>query len=1069
MNSSEICQDKTLRRRRIRERAAEAGGNEPNGIDYVEFEEGDQTTLNLFFLNKAPHNVDIENIRVTGGLRIRDIKVIGVTRCELEDRDEDDCMQVTFNKPGDFSTYTLHLVNARDRRPTDEPLDGFDPRYAQIAFSFKAGCKSDLDCASPDTCYTEPLPEPEINYLAKDYASFRQLILDRLSLTMPDWKERHVPDIGIALVELFAYVGDYLSYYQDAVATESYLDTARERVSVRRHARLIDYPMHEGCNARAWVTIKTSQDVTLDNPKDIYFITGRAAAGALDREGEALAGDDLRGLNPADYEVFEPLVSGHRRPRPLTLYEAHNRISFYTWGDRECCLPRGTTRATLMDHWVAEEGEPPDAHAYDVEAIYEQGPQEEEDGENGREEYEEHRREEYRRQTGRYDEQPPRTKRDPEIDHPVPERERTLRLKVGDVLIFEEIIGAKTGVAADRDASRRQAVRLTRVEPRVDTLYDQPVVEIEWAEEDALLFTLCLSAISEAPSCRYLEDVSVARGNVILVDHGRTMRPETWEVPEAEEQQAGCLGVDEPRETILKSVRFRPRLRHAPVTYRAPFPASEAVAKMQAQFLEHVIEEVRRRVEELCRRTRHGRTLSPEDLAELATIFGAGTLAEVGLLRPGAKERHHQGSKQHWEACERLLAGMDRFLAKKAHWVMVLRERTLDGYTMTEQEKTEIADLFGERTASGLRALEDQLPGPASLALRQLPRDALPCIMIRTVRPTAGATEDKKHRRSLPPSLTFYPRWLPQRDLLGSNPQDRHFVAEVDNEGRTHLRFGNGELGRAPDPLTVLKATYRTGNGASGNVGAETISHIVFRRTKLVGVTLRVRNPLPAQGGVDPEPVTEVKMLAPGAVRQDLQRAIIAEDYARLAERNRMGTVQRATARLRWTGGWYRMQAIIDPRGSEEAKPELLTQVEGSLYPYRRLGHDLGVVQAQYVPLDIALSVCVLPHYLRGHVRAALAEVFSNRALPGGRRGLFHPDNLSFGDSIFLSRLVAAAQSVEGVESVQVTKLQRLYEFPNGELESGVLPIGPMEVARLDSDPNFPEHGILVLDVRGGR
>ena len=72
---------------------------------------------------------------------------------------------------------------------------------------------------------------------------------------MPEWRERHVPDIGITLVELLAYVGDHLSYYQDAVATEAYLGTARQRISVRRHARLVDYQMHEGCNARAWVTI----------------------------------------------------------------------------------------------------------------------------------------------------------------------------------------------------------------------------------------------------------------------------------------------------------------------------------------------------------------------------------------------------------------------------------------------------------------------------------------------------------------------------------------------------------------------------------------------------------------------------------------------------------------------------------------------------------------------------------------------------------------------------------------------------------------------------------------------
>ena len=37
------------------------------------------------------------------------------------------------------------------------------------------------------------------------------------------------------------------------MANEAYLETARRRVSVRRHARLVDYRMHDGASARAWV------------------------------------------------------------------------------------------------------------------------------------------------------------------------------------------------------------------------------------------------------------------------------------------------------------------------------------------------------------------------------------------------------------------------------------------------------------------------------------------------------------------------------------------------------------------------------------------------------------------------------------------------------------------------------------------------------------------------------------------------------------------------------------------------------------------------------------------------
>ncbi len=292
-------------------------------------------------------------------------------------------------------------------------------------------------------------------------------------------------------------------------------------------------------------------------------------------------------------------------------------------------------------------------------------------------------------------------------------------------------------------------------------------------------------------------------------------------------------------------------------------------------------------------------------------------------------------------------------------------------------------------------------------------------------------------------------------------------MVEIDNDGGAHLRFSDGELGQQPLAGSTFQASYRVGNGLAGNVGAEAISHLVFRQPTDLGFTLHFRNPLPAQGGRAAEPLAEIKLFAPQTFRKDLQRAVTADDYARIAERN--PKVQRAAAILHWTGSRYEVQVAIDPLGGEEASPQLLQDISGYLYRYRRIGHDLKVVPARYVALDIALTICVMPHYLRGHVEAALLDVFSNRLLPDGRRGFFHPDNLTFGDDIHLSRLVAAAQAVTGVENVVVTKLQRLYELSNQEIQNGVLPLDPLEVARLDNDPGFPEHGKLVLDVRGGR
>jgi predicted phage baseplate assembly protein len=304
--------------------------------------------------------------------------------------------------------------------------------------------------------------------------------------------------------------------------------------------------------------------------------------------------------------------------------------------------------------------------------------------------------------------------------------------------------------------------------------------------------------------------------------------------------------------------------------------------------------------------------------------------------------------------------------------------------------------------------------------------------------------------------------------LLSSQGSDAHFVVETDDERRARLRFGDGELGSQPAAWSRFTITYRVGQGLAGNVGAESITHIVFKNP-VSGADLRPRNPLPANGGVAPEPTAQVKLFAPQAFQRELARAIVAEDYAEIVRRDFAGQVQRASAALRWNGRGYEVLVAVDPAGSETAAPALLEMVSAHLYPYRRIGHDLSVQPARYVPLDIRMTVDVRPEFLRGHVEAALLDAFSNRQLPDGRLGFFHPDNLTFGEGIFLSQLVSAAAGLPGVEHVKVNTLERMFAGSNGEIESGVLPLGPLEVARLDNDPGDPDNGRISFCMRGGR
>ena len=300
-------------------RRQEIRAHQSNGVDAVEVGD-DGLTLTVTFIGHAPDGLTEENVRIDGGRRIVGIEAREVSVERGEDPELDDRLRVTLDRTGDTSRYRLSIVDG------DEPFPGLDQRYYQAEFVFRPGCPTPFD-GDDEPYETEPAKAPVIDYTARDYDTLRQLLLDRLALTSPGWTERNPADLGVTLVELLAYTGDQISYQQDAVATEAYLDTARRRVSVRRHVRLIDYPMHDGCNARVLIALEAAEPVTLE--------PGTYRFAAIDDE---------------QTEVFEPLTE-----EPLTLHPAHNTIRLWTWGDEQCALERGATTTTLRDEWVDDE------------------------------------------------------------------------------------------------------------------------------------------------------------------------------------------------------------------------------------------------------------------------------------------------------------------------------------------------------------------------------------------------------------------------------------------------------------------------------------------------------------------------------------------------------------------------------------------------------------------------------------------------------------------------------------------------------------------------------------------
>ena len=315
--------------------------------------------------------------------------------------------------------------------------------------------------------------------------------------------------------------------------------------------------------------------------------------------------------------------------------------------------------------------------------------------------------------------------------------------------------------------------------------------------------------------------------------------------------------------------------------------------------------------------------------------------------------------------------------------------------------------------------------------------------------------------------------WHAVPDLLASGRLDAHVVAEPDESRRVRLRFGDGISGRRPAAGSVFDAHVRVGGGVAGNVGPDVLTTVLATETAPAPAGLGVTNPLAAVGGTEPESMEAVREIAPHAFRTQL-RAVTSPDYATTAAE--VEQVQRAVARRRWTGSWYAQEVTLDLVAAHADDAVLAQSVQQRLESRRLAGVDVELAPPVPVPLEIVVGVCVADGYLRADVRAALLTRMSAGVRPDGSRGFFHPDEFTFGQSLYVSDLVAAVMSVPGVTWVDVDdegdagplRLRRLGREPRGEVAAARIDAAAREVLRADSDPSTPENGRFDVVLRGG-
>ena len=303
-----------------------------HGIDYLEVGPG-QLELDVHFMPKetaagrASLKTMLEQIeatpttvRVLGGERVRNIRVRKVRRVGAR-------LRVTRRAAGGF--LDLH-ARAEPTRASTRP-------YASVAFSFKAGCPSRFDCAGDCDCDTPVAASPPIDYMAKDYDSFRQALLDRLPRS---------PRNGSSATRQIS--GSFCSSCSPTPATSS--PTCRTRSPTRP----ISTRPASGSPCAATRGCSTTRSTRVQRPRvrrrrrSAAPCTIAAGAQLLTRREMPFRDACLRSArcsSRAASSIAERPAPKQRRcskrSSTATCTRALNAISIHTWDLGECCLPVG--------------------------------------------------------------------------------------------------------------------------------------------------------------------------------------------------------------------------------------------------------------------------------------------------------------------------------------------------------------------------------------------------------------------------------------------------------------------------------------------------------------------------------------------------------------------------------------------------------------------------------------------------------------------------------------------------------------------------------------------------------
>ncbi len=298
--------------------------------------------------------------------------------------------------------------------------------------------------------------------------------------------------------------------------------------------------------------------------------------------------------------------------------------------------------------------------------------------------------------------------------------------------------------------------------------------------------------------------------------------------------------------------------------------------------------------------------------------------------------------------------------------------------------------------------------------------------------------------------------WTLRDSLAFSRERQKEFSVEVDDQDRATVIFGDGTFGQIPPTGATIKATYRVGGGALGNVPAKAIKNLADA-PQLVPLGAQVFNPSPSTGGAERESIDHAVQHAP-AIFRSLRRAVTAEDYRALAlDFKGVGKVRAKAA------GWNLVSLYVAPAGGGYVSDMLRQNLLAYFEDKRPVTTLIEIENVDYVKIYVTAEVGMKPYYTRESVKEQVQAAASN---------LLDFANVDFGQTLYLSKFYEAIEAIDAVDHVTVTEFRR---EGKDSLPTGKVELDPNEIARKPSGlPDDPAgdadyaSGIRVMFEEGG-